>query len=509
MTSIAPHNKNLEQWIKQLDNTRLPVYKAHRERALHILQSPNKSLRDIAQVISQAPTIAFIIMREANRGHSSLSEPVQTLENALSRLGLQRCATLLRSLIDDEETSIPFALRQVWLIGQHLNVQAMGLFSTRMARFWHEIHWGSLLFLSPSWPLLTRYPEFFTEWERRVLGNNEPAVDVERELLGMPLTTLCLGLAQHWKLPNWIIEGYSLLSDNPHMLVKALHIARKIEQPLLQQQKLDQLPALNSWLNRPANTLVFTCGLVMAAHSSWGTEQCIRWQRLISLYLKDDLATVQQTTHQLAVSHARQQSNRDLWHPAQALLWPWHTQRLREPSTSADRYAPSSEDLIQWRIHCTELVRTPCPFSNPVQLIERISLALQACGLQRICIMTLDQQAHYAKVSHLYGIHAKQLPNTFALGTTPAIKHFTTQPTHLLIDDSNASRINTQLPAELISVFADTHWMLASLSNGNRVAMLIAVDQFTTALHPVTIQGLKKTLEYIQRALVLFSSRKR
>ena len=159
MTSIPPHNKNLDQWIKQLDNTRLPVYKAHRERALHILKSPNKSLRDIAQVISQAPTIAFIIMREANRGHSSLAEPVQTLENALSRLGLQRCGVLLNSLIDDEESSIPFALRQVWLIGQHLNVQAMGLFSTRMARFWHEIHWGSLLFLSPSWPLLTRYPE--------------------------------------------------------------------------------------------------------------------------------------------------------------------------------------------------------------------------------------------------------------------------------------------------------------------------------------------------------------
>ena len=336
-----------------------------------------------------------------------------------------------------------------------------------------------------------------------------PAVDVEHELLGMPLTTLCLGLAQHWKLPNWIIEGYSLLSDNPQMLVKALHIARKIEQPLLQQQKLDQLPALNSWLNRPANTLVFSCGLVMAAHSSWGTEQCIRWQRLISLYLKDDLATVQQTTHQLAVSHARRQSNHDLWHPAQALLWPWHTQRLRQPSTSADRYAPSNEDLKQWRIHCTELVRTPCAFSNPVQLIERISLALQACGLQRICIMTLDQQAQYAKVSHVHGINAKELPSTFALGTTPAIKHFMTQPTHLLIDDSNAPRINPQLPAELISIFADTHWVLASLSNGNRVAMLIAADQFTTALHPVTIQGLKKTLEYIQRALVLFSSRKR
>ena len=144
MSNILPQSKTLAEWIKLLDNTRLPVYREQRERALQALQSPSHSLRDIAQVISQAPTIAFIILREANRGHSSIAEPVQTLENALSRLGLQRCGTLLKSLIDDQEIDIPFGLRQIWLIGQHLNIQAVGLFSTRLARLWHEIHWGSL-----------------------------------------------------------------------------------------------------------------------------------------------------------------------------------------------------------------------------------------------------------------------------------------------------------------------------------------------------------------------------
>lgn len=54
-TALKPHT--LEQWIKQLDNTRLPVYKAQREDALQALQSPSKSLGDIAQVISQAPPL--------------------------------------------------------------------------------------------------------------------------------------------------------------------------------------------------------------------------------------------------------------------------------------------------------------------------------------------------------------------------------------------------------------------------------------------------------------------
>ena len=508
MSNIVPQNDALDQWIKRLDNTRLPVYQAHRQQALQALQSPSQSLRDIAQTISQAPTIAFIIMREANRGQSKLAEPVQTLENALSRLGLERCGALLKSLQDDQQANIPPQLRQVWVIGQHLNIQAVGLFTTRMARLWQEIHWGSLLFLSPTWPLLTRYPQLFTEWERRVLGDNEPAEKVERELIGMPLTALCLGLAEHWKLPHWIIEGYRLLNDNPRQLVRALHIARQFDQPLLQQQKLDQLPALNNWLNRPANTLVFTCGLVMAAHNSWGSEQCVRWQRLISLYLKQPLDEVQKDTHQYAVQHARLQRHHDLWLPAQALLWPWDTQRLRQPAAKSKAPAPTSQDLAQWRLHCAELLRSPSPFSNTVQITQRLSQALQACGMRRVCIMLLDRQAQHAQVSHLHGIKAGTLPNVFALHKSAALEHVLKQSTHLLLTDKKTAQLQQQMPAELLKIFAQTHWLFASVSNGNRVVMLIAADQSAEDLHPLSVQGFKKTLECVERTLLLFSARK-
>ena len=508
MSNIVTQNITLNQWITRLDNTRLPVYKAHRLQALQALQNPSKSLRDIAEVISQAPTIAFIIIREANRGQRTLGEPVQNLESALSRLGLERCSNLLKSLQDDQEANIPLPLRQVWLLGQHLNIQAIGLFATRMARLWQEIHWGSLLFLSPTWPLLTRHPELFIEWERRVLGDNEPAEAVERELIGMPLTALCLGLAEHWKLPDWIIEGYRLLNDNPQQLVRALHIARQTEQPLQQQYKLDQFPMLNNWLNRPANTLVFTCGLVMAAHNSWGSEQCLRWQRLLSLYLKKELASVQQATHQLAVEHARLQRHHDLWQPAQALLWPWDTQRLRQPAAKLSATAPSSQDLAQWRSHCAELLRSPSPFSNTVQITQRLSQALQACGMRRVCIMLLDPTAQHVQVSHLHGIRAEKIPRSFALKSNALLAHLLKQPTHLLITQRNAPSLTPHIPEELRALFPHTNWAMASVSNGRRIVMLIAADQAGADLHPLTVQGFKKTLECIERSLMLFSTRK-
>lgn len=515
MSQIIPQSNTLNQWIKRLDNTRLPVCESHRERALQVLKNSNKSLREIVQVISQAPIIPFIIMREANRHSSSFAEPVQNLESALSRLGMQRCVKLVNSLTATAESSMPKALRQVLLLGQHLNVQALGLFGTRMARLKHEIHVSSLLFLAPAWPLLTRQPELLEQWEQRVLGSNEPAEQVENELIGLPLTTLCLALAEHWKLPEWIIEGYRLLSENPQLLVSALHVARETQQPLLQQQKLDEQPALNTWLNRPANTVVFACGLVLAAHSSWGNEQCIRWQRLISLYLKEELADIQQITHQLAVKHARLQQHHDLWQPAQALLWPWNTERLKHhkpqlntapTATPASASAPQ-DGLSRWRRHCAELLKSPSPFHNSWDLTQGISLALQACGLQRICIVLLNKQAHYAKVSQLHGIQAEQLPDSFALPANPVIAHLLKQATHIVLCEDNAARISPHLPAELNQLFSKHNWILASLTNGQRVVMLIAADQSQSPLQPRTLQGFKKTLECAEQALRNFSTR--
>jgi hypothetical protein len=123
--------------------------------------------------------------------------------------------------------------------------------------------------------------------------------------------------------------------------------------------------------------------------------------------------------------------------------------------------------------------------------------------------MMLNQNTGHVQVSHLHGIRAEQMPYIFSLKPTPVSKHLLEKSTNLLLDDSNAARFYPHLPPELITVFGQTHWMLASLSNSQRVVMLIAADQATTSLHPATVQGFKKTLECIERALVLFSSRKR
>src|SRR5690606_30246603 len=111
--------------------------------------------------------------------------PAESLEVALSRIGLQRAEQLLARIPAAETQDIAAPLRQMVLISRHASQQANGLFGDRLARLSQEVHWGSLLFLSPLWALVAAYPQLLEAWEQRVLIKGEPASRVEQSLLGV------------------------------------------------------------------------------------------------------------------------------------------------------------------------------------------------------------------------------------------------------------------------------------------------------------------------------------
>ena len=65
------------------------------------------------------------MLREANQSSNSLSDPAESVETALSRLGLSRCETLLNQAPALPENEIPLAFRQILLISQHASQQAV------------------------------------------------------------------------------------------------------------------------------------------------------------------------------------------------------------------------------------------------------------------------------------------------------------------------------------------------------------------------------------------------
>ncbi|WP_339486901.1 HDOD domain-containing protein [Pseudomonas sp. EL_65y_Pfl2_R95] len=506
MSNQIAKPRTLKAWLELLDNQLMPVQIESRQKVLAALTDSRRSLREIAELIQTSPALAISVLREANASQNTLGEPAESLENALNRLGLQRTQTLLERLPALNREEIPLALRQIQLISQHASQQASGLFSSRLARLWQEIHWGSMLFLAPVWALVAAYPDLLSTWEQRVLVKAEPAQKVEIDMLGVPLLQLCLAVAERWKLPEWICHSYRLLLNDRRFLAKTLLIARDNEHPLHQQQCLDADPELQRWLSQPANCILLANGLALSAHHAWDGPHSLRWQQLTGLYLQLPVADLQQSIHQQAAISARKLVTTDLWHPAQALLWPWHTSHLvaTEPSKTV-----SKADVQDWRQLCQQLLSEPSAFNNVLQLTACASRALQAGGMQRVLLLLADRTQ--SKLVAQQGIGLDSSANGLSIDPqqSQVIRTLLSKPGQLRLTPENIAQFSARLPGALKALFPSEHVMLRSLGSNGRVAMIAICDCNGAELDENRLQIFAKTGQCIERALNSFANRGR
>ncbi len=505
-TVPTPKPDTLEGWIKLLDAVRLPVPQTSHDRVCKAIADSRSSMRDIAELIQDSPALALSVIREANQHtHGSMTEPAENLEIAINRLGLKRTEELLARLPVLPQEEIPVALRQLQLISQHATQQANGLFASRLARLWQDIHWGSLLFLSPLWPLALTHPQLLEEWELRVIHKGESAGKVERELFGVRLLELCLALVEIWHLPIWVRQGYRLLLSEQRILVKVLHIARDSDHPLRQQQRLDADPALRRWLNQPANTVLLANGLALSAQHAWDSPHSLRWQYLTSLYLQMPLNELQQQSHQQAAQSARNHAMPDLWHPAEALLWPWTKRRVHRGLLPAA--PPSTEDLVTWRKHCAELLVEPSRFTNAMHLTTCARDALVACGMRRVMLLMVDRSQSSLRVHQIAGLPKESATLNLQISQSTVLQRLLAKPAQVRLTPANNAQFSAHLPNSLRSQFGGEHLLLRSLSSNGRVVMLVVADQGGGPFSEITVQAFGKTAQCIEKALNSFTNR--
>jgi hypothetical protein len=502
----TPKPTTLEGWVKLLDGVRLPVPQVSHDRVCKALANSRSSLRDIAELMQDSPALALSVIREANRHtHGSMTEPAENLEVAINRLGLKRTEELLARLPAQPQSEIPLALRQLQLVSQHATQQANGFFASRLARLWQDIHWGSLLFLSPLWPLALTHPQLLEEWELRVIHKGESARKVEKQLFGVRLLEIGLALVDIWRLPIWVQQGYRLLLNEQRELVKVLRIARDSEHPLRQQNRLDDDPSLRRWLNQPANTVLLANGLALSAQQAWDSPHSERWQYLTSLYLQMPMDEVQQQLHQQAANSARHHAMPDLWHPAVSLIWPWGMHRIHAGLLPAP--APTAEDLTKWRKQCAELLVEPSRFTNAMHLTTSARDALVACGMRRVMILMADRTHANLRVHQIAGLPKEAAGLNFLVSQSTVLQRLLSQQAQVRLTPANNAQFSALLPASLRSQFGGEHLLLRSLVNNGRVIMIVVADQGGGPFSEITVQAFGKTAQCIEKALHSFSTR--
>ncbi|MFK8330934.1 HDOD domain-containing protein [Pseudomonas sp. BJa5] len=505
--TIVPRQtpKTLDAWVKLLDSVRLPIPLASYEWVKAAIADSRRSLRDIAELMQGSPALVLSVMREANHHtQTSMGEPAESLEIAINRLGLTRTAQLLERLPALPEGEIAPSLRQLQQVSQHASQQANGLFASRLARLWQEIHWGSLLFLSPLWPLALTHPKLLDDWELRVVHKGESAARVELELFGVRVLSLCKALAEHWRLPDWVTRGYHLLQEDRRLLAETLLIARE-ENTLRQQQRLDDRPAVRRWFNQPANTVLLANGMALAAQVGWSNAHVQRWQLLTSLYLQTPLDEVQQLVHQQAAISARHHADDELFHPAQALIWPWHQVRLH-PGLVAPP-PPTAQALGNWRTLCGELLAEPSPFTNALHLSGRARDALVACGMQRVMLLMTDKSQGLLRAHQIAGLPAEAASLVLPVEQSKLLQRLLSKPAQLRLTPDNHAQFSPLLPPGLRALFRSDQLLLRSLACNERVVMLLVADQGGKPLADISLQAFARTAQCIERALTAFSHR--
>ncbi|MFY1666402.1 HDOD domain-containing protein [Pseudomonas sp. Pseu.R1] len=502
-TLLVP--QTLDAWVKQLDGIALPVPANAHAKVHAALNDSRRSLREIADFMQDSPALVLSVLREANLNAGGLTEPAESLEVALNRLGLARTGTLLARLPSIELQNIPVAFRQLQLISQHATQQAYGLFANQLARLWQDIHLGSLLFLAPLWPMALAHPKLLEEWELRVIHKGECAKTVEKSLFGVRLVQLCQAMAQHWQLPIWVTQGYDLLIREQRSLVKVLRIAHENGDPLKQQQALDADLPLRRWLNQPANTILLANGLALSAQQSWDTPHNLRWQLLTSLYLQQPFDELQQQVHQNAAASARQHAAPGVWHPAEALLWPWDTRRVHKGLLPAP--PPSAEALQIWRKHCGDLLKEPSAFTNAMHLTTCARDALLASGMKRTVLLMIDRKTDTLRVHQLAGVDPTSAALLIPYRDSTVLQRLMAQATQLRLTASNNAQFSALLPPQLRSLFPGENLLIRSLASNGRVVMVIMADQGGGPFSEVTVQAFGKTGQCIEKALTTFSQR--
>lgn len=503
VTSQIP--RTLDAWVKLLDGIRLPVPKESHDRVLSAINDSRRSLRDIAELMQDSPALVLSVMREANHpANASQAEPAESLEIALNRLGLARSASLLARLPAVPGQDIPPVLRQFLLISQHAAQQASGLFASRLARLWQEIHWGSLLFLSPLWPMAQAFPKLLDSWELRVIHKGEDAAEVELALFGVRIMQLCQAVAEHWRLPEWVTQGYRLLLDEREQLAQVLAIARE-QDSFTQQQRLDDEPGLRRWFNQPANTVLLANGLALAAQVGWDNPHLLRWQLLTALYLQTSLDDVQQQVHQQAAASARHHARHALFHPAEALIWPW--QQRRPHPDMLEPPPPTTQDLARWRTLCGELLAQPSPFGTSLHLCTQARDALLACGMQRVILLTLDKATESLRVQQTAGLPTEIAALVLPLAGSKLLQRLMTQAAQLRLTPDNHVQFSALLPAPLWAAIGSEHVLLRSLAVNGQTVMLVIADQGGKPLADVSVQAFGKTAQCTERALAAFANR--
>lgn len=232
ISSNAPHYKKV---IESIDN--LPSFPAIVSRLIKVVNSPESSAEDAAELIERDPGLTSKMIRLANSAFYGIPRSISSVSSAVVILGFNTIRSLVLSAsvmklfsgsqkqaIDKElfwKHSIVSAMAAKIIVRHFINVRMMDPESAFCSGILHDI--GKLIF-----------NEFmndeYVEVRNFAEKNNISMLDAETKILGINHAEICKVVSDKWSLP--LDLEYSLVyhhnpaaADKLHELIAIVHFA--------------------------------------------------------------------------------------------------------------------------------------------------------------------------------------------------------------------------------------------------------------------------------------------
>lgn len=196
----------LTDWLERLAPGPLPVFAHTREvLAQQRRRTEEITAREVAQTVLADPLATLHLLHTANQRGSRMGSEVTTAEGGLMMLGIGRYLDDARQLPSLEESQFArdgkrlAALQALTRRAYHAAWQARDFAVLHSDVRAEEVQVAALLHAAPEYLLLLRAPGEALKIIRR--QRRIPAVEAERETLGISLEELRLALLERWMIP--------------------------------------------------------------------------------------------------------------------------------------------------------------------------------------------------------------------------------------------------------------------------------------------------------------------
>jgi HD-like signal output (HDOD) protein len=210
MTSHAAHSlpgHSLSELVRRqlaAENSSLPLFPETAARILAAVEDPDQDIRGLARMIELDPSLAANLMRVSNSVAYAPVEPIVTLEQAVSRLGMQTISGIATALaLRSEVFSVPGyepLLRKLWVHSAQAGAWAKEVARTRrksverafLCGLLHDI--GKPVVLQAAIALVA---------ELKLEVHEKDLINVMDELH----TEIAGRLLKEWSMPKWVQDS--------------------------------------------------------------------------------------------------------------------------------------------------------------------------------------------------------------------------------------------------------------------------------------------------------------